>query len=387
MSNRRNLVLPVDFLRLLKKRRFMLSAIIILLMLTSSSRVSAVTWKQIKKWSNSAPKNNGSSYSRPRYQGTSPGPTKSERAKLAAQQYCVLRNSGLDHNQAWEVAYKKVKTGSGLFGAFKMSPKEARDLISDKIIEGKQEPCNQYLRDFYPRRVVTSSGPRESSQSKSNNNENTNQMPRLTGPQIAEISRQVTVMISGPTEGSGVILSSGQRKTKLITSWHVVDSIASGEELYATTYDGRMHRLTNSSIARIKNIDLATVEFISQDTYQAASLVDSSSIEIGKKVYVSGFPRSTTTIPSRLYRFLTGEVISYSPSPMDLGYQVMYNNPTLSGMSGGGVFNSAGELLAIHGRAETDARLTEQMDVAVKTNTNLGIPLYPHKESVLMDDR
>jgi len=359
---------------------------VVVLVFTSSSSVSALTWGQLKKWSDSAPKSRGSSYSRPSYQKRSPGPTKSERAKVAAQHYCVLRNSGLGHNQAWEVAYKKVKNGSGLFGAFKMRPTEARDLISDKIIEGNKASCTQYLSDFYPSRVVASSGLRELSQSNTINNENTNQLPRLTDPKIADISRQVTVMIGGPTQGSGVILSSGQGKTKLITSWHVVGSIASGEELYATTYDGRMHRLTNSSIARVENIDLATVEFFSQDTYQAASLADSSSIDIGKKVYVSGFPLSTSTIPSRLYRFLTGEVISYSSSPLDLGYQVMYNNPTLPGMSGGGVFNSAGELLAIHGRAEIDARLTEQAGVAVKTNTNLGIPLYSYAESVLSDD-
>jgi hypothetical protein len=31
------------------------------------------------------------------------------------------------------------------------------------------------------------------------------------------------------------------------------------------------------------------------------------------------------------------------------GYTVIYNAPTLPGMSGGGVFNKAGQLVAIHG--------------------------------------
>jgi S1-C subfamily serine protease len=180
-----------------------------------------------------------------------------------------------------------------------------------------------------------------------------------------------------------VIIASSEGRTRIITSWHVIRSAAEGEDLYAVTSDGLMHSLQPSSISRIGDVDLATVEFFAQDTYPVAKIPDSEQIVVGQNVYVSGFPLSTATVPVRLYRFLTGGIISYSPQSLGQGYRLLYNNPTLPGMSGGGVFSASGELLAIHGRAETDARLSEQSGVAVKTNTNLGIPLNGYKNAIL----
>lgn len=367
-------------------RRFsegLISLLCLVSILLGGSDASALTWGQFKKWANSRPKSSGSSYSGGSYRNTKPGPTKAQRAKVAAKHYCGLRNSGVSHAHAWDVAYKKVKNGSGLFGAFKMRPTEARDLISGQIIEGDIESCSQYVSDFYPEKVLASSvSPRLSGpilQEKGGSND----ASRPTSAQVADQSRQITVKIDGVSQGSGVIIASSEGRTRIITSWHVIQSAAEGEDLYAVTSDGLMHSLQPSSISRIGDVDLATVEFFAQDTYPVAKIPDSEQIVVGQNVYVSGFPLSTATVPVRLYRFLTGDIISYSPQPLDQGYRLLYNNPTLPGMSGGGVFSASGELLAIHGRAETDARLSEQSGVAVKTNTNLGIPLTGYKNAIL----
>lgn len=368
-------------------QRFLRADLVLLVVLTflCCADASALTWGQFKKWANSRPKSSGSSYSGSSYRKSKPGPTKSQRAKVAAQHYCGLRGGGVGHSQAWEVAYKKVKNGSGLFGAFKMHPTEARDLISGQIIEGNMESCLQYVSDFFPEKALASSTSPSSPKSISQGRERLIDDARLTSAEIADQSRHVTVKLDGVTQGSGVIIASSEGRTKLITSWHVLRSAVNGEEVYATTSDGLMHRLQTSSISRIEGVDLATVEFFAQDTYPVARISDTAQPVIGESVYVSGFPLSTATVPVRLYRFLTGGIISYAANPLDQGYRLLYNNPTLPGMSGGGVFSASGELLAIHGRAETDARLSEQSGVAVKTNTNLGIPLNAYKDKIFSD--
>ena len=63
---------------------------------------------------------------------------------------------------------------------------------------------------------------------------------------------------------------------------------------------------------------------------------------------------------------------------MSDGYQMLYSNQTLPGMSGGGVFDRYGRLIAIHGLAETDIELTNQTGLAVKTGTNQGIPILQY---------
>ena len=74
-------------------------------------------------------------------------------------------------------------------------------------------------------------------------------------------------------------------------------------------------------------------------------------------------------------RFLPGQVIAYSSTPLPDGYQILYTNPTLPGMSGGSVLSSSGLLVGIHGRGETDSQATEQSGVYIKTGTNLALPI------------
>ena len=60
------------------------------------------------------------------------------------------------------------------------------------------------------------------------------------------------------------------------------------------------------------------------------------------------------------------------------GYALVYSNSTLPGMSGGPVLDPEGQLIGIHGRADTATKVQDQNlnpDIYVKSGFNLGIPI------------
>lgn len=146
--------------------------------------------------------------------------------------------------------------------------------------------------------------------------------------------------------------------------------------------DGRAHPLEAGSIRRLGNVDLAVLTFSSSTSYETARIGDRSSVQMGGAIYVSGFPLPSSAVPSRLLRFLDGQVIANALVAIPNGYQLLYSNPTLPGMSGGPVFNSHGELVGIHGQGETDAQMSEQRGVAVKTGTNQGVPIAYYTQAM-----
>ena len=62
------------------------------------------------------------------------------------------------------------------------------------------------------------------------------------------------------------------------------------------------------------------------------------------------------------------------------GYQLLYDNPTLPGVSGGAVLNAQGQLVGIHGRAEKADQISESSGKAVATRTNQGVPISYYKQ-------
>jgi tetratricopeptide (TPR) repeat protein len=68
-------------------------------------------------------------------------------------------------------------------------------------------------------------------------------------------------------------------------------------------------------------------------------------------------------------------VIANATVAIPNGYQLLYSNPTLPGMSGGAVLNAKGQLVGTHGQGETDSKMSEQVGVAVKTGTNQAVPI------------
>ncbi len=192
---------------------------------------------------------------------------------------------------------------------------------------------------------------------------------------VAQIAERITVRVEGATQGSGILVHKNGEIYTIITAWHVVSSNSPGEEIDIYTSDDLSHRVLARSVRRLGDKDLAVMSFRSNSYYDLARIGNVKSSSLGSSVYVSGFPLISQVVPFRTLRFLKGLVVSKLSRPAPDGYGFLYSNATIPGMSGGGVFNTSGELIAIHGRGETDISLTEQEGVAVKTQTNMGMPL------------
>ncbi len=196
---------------------------------------------------------------------------------------------------------------------------------------------------------------------------------------ISKSVKPLTVLIEADDEnGSGVLIAQRNGRYKVLTAAHV---LADRQKNYriVTAKDGQQHQPISSSIQSFSdNVDLATVEFASNNSYNIAKLGNSDNAAEGSPAFVSGFPRTTLAITSSVYNFREGRVVANSPTPMAGGYAIIYSARTLPGMSGGGVFNADAELIAIHGRGDIDA--TSQADevnpnVRFKTGNDLGIPI------------
>ncbi|MFB2980457.1 serine protease [Microseira sp. BLCC-F43] len=177
----------------------------------------------------------------------------------------------------------------------------------------------------------------------------------LSGEQINNIAREVTVLIKGKEgHGSGVIVSKNGNTYYVLTAEHVV-----GEEddYKIVTADKQAYQLDFSKVKRLAGVDLAVVEFTSDKNYQVAKLANSDTLTEGKPVFVSGWPRLTTVgnaAGGQLIRqFTDGRISGFLPQALQ-GYKIIYTNTTLAGMSGGPVLDAGGRVIGIHGLGDTE---------------------------------
>ncbi|MEZ2231026.1 serine protease [Microcoleus sp.] len=117
----------------------------------------------------------------------------------------------------------------------------------------------------------------------------------------------------------------------------------------------------NSDGDAVKGIDLAIISFTSSKDYAVASIGDSSTVKIGDRVYISGWPdpeqaqaqagQSVRPVSRRQRRLAWGSVgAKLSPDASNQGYSIFYTDCTSPGMSGGPVFDKDGRLVGNHGR-------------------------------------
>lgn len=199
-----------------------------------------------------------------------------------------------------------------------------------------------------------------------------------TSTEVGQVAKAITVMISTPDDvGSGVIIKREGNVYSILTAAHVVKS--NGAVYTIMTTDGEKHQLDNQTIQPLpKNIDLAVVKFTSNKTYPVAKIGNSNQTVEGSSVYAAGFPAPTQAITQPVYSFKDGKVIANSLKEFENGYGMVYSCNTLPGMSGGGIFNENGELVAIHGRGDVDGKFKpsqENENIRFKTGNDLGIPI------------
>ena len=124
---------------------------------------------------------------------------------------------------------------------------------------------------------------------------------------------------------------------------------------------------------------MTVLTFSSPGAYEVASIGDFRNVSMLDQIFVSGFPLPTSVVPLTFVRTLKGEVIAKPPKALPGGYQLLYSNPTLKGMSGGAVLNLNGHLIGIHGRAEQDDHVSESTGKAIATRTNMAVPISYYK--------
>lgn len=190
----------------------------------------------------------------------------------------------------------------------------------------------------------------------------------LSPDQISGIAKQVTVLIEGQNPGSGVIIKRAGNTYTVLTAFHVV---ATPDEYDVVTPTDQRYKLDYQTVQRLPGVDLAILEFKSDQTYKVADVGNSAQIQEGKPIYVAGFPMPTQAINLSIYRFTEGRLTANSSKPLADGYALVYNNSTRPGMSGGPVLDDRGALVGIHGRSDAQ----QEGNVYFKNDTNLGIPI------------
>ncbi len=191
--------------------------------------------------------------------------------------------------------------------------------------------------------------------------------------QLAQQIKSVSVLIRSESSlGSGVMIQRQGEIYTVLTTAHTVQENAK----YSVTLPDES-RYVVTQVKPVGGIDLAILTFKSDRIYPVAALGRSQDLVEGSPVYVAGFPASSVAISQPVYTFTQGTITTHSSKPLKDGYAIVYSNNTLPGMSGGGVFNAAGQLVGIHGRADLSTKLepTEDPSVRVKTGFNLGIPI------------
>jgi serine protease Do len=183
---------------------------------------------------------------------------------------------------------------------------------------------------------------------------------------VEKIANQVTIRILGTRSlGSGVIISQsdgidskqGGKTYTALTCQHVVPDGKKGS-YQVLLPDGKTYTAKVRFTPKLKGLDLAIVEFESEENYRVVKLAESEHTT----VYAAGFPNyqtidakqieETSSWGQRAFRLTVGKIgsLSIAPRSLQAGYSLGYTNEVASGMSGGPVFNDRGELIGINGR-------------------------------------
>jgi Tfp pilus assembly protein PilF len=185
--------------------------------------------------------------------------------------------------------------------------------------------------------------------------------------EVGQIAKDITVLITNSSgNGSGVIIQHQGSVYTVLTAAHVVQK---KDNYKITTPDNIKYKVISSSIVSAPgDIDLAVVKFLSTTNYNTAMLGNCNFIKAGMDIYVAGFAGKDKAFSTPNWLLKKGMVEANANQVQPHGYSLIYDSYTLPGMSGGGVLNTDGELVAIHGEGNTykDGR---------NNATNLAIPI------------
>ena len=189
----------------------------------------------------------------------------------------------------------------------------------------------------------------------------------------ASIAQQVTVLIDGQNPGSGVIIGKDGNTYSVLTAKHVVPR---QDDYNIIGPDNQQYGVDYSNVKQLPDVDLAIIQFTSNQNYNVAEFGNSDQVQLGKNIYIGGWSHPEPPITDNIFRFVDGTIAALPEKPLPAGYQLIYTNITRSGMSGGPVLNQEGNIIGIHGQAEgREVYLPDYETIHDKTGFNLGIPI------------
>jgi tetratricopeptide (TPR) repeat protein len=203
--------------------------------------------------------------------------------------------------------------------------------------------------------------------------------------EIKSLAKAVTVEINlkqADRVGSGVIIDKKGDLYTLVTNRHVVcgksncQNISEGEVYSLGLFDGQKYQVKKSAIKLLgDDLDLAIIQFRSSRNYSVAKVAAPGSLKVENEVYTAGFPLEQPGFTFGKGRALA--VVNKRLTGDSGGYTIAYDAFTLPGMSGSGVFNSSGQLVAIHGQGDRVRENTvyDKSKVGSKIGLNRGIPV------------
>jgi hypothetical protein len=169
---------------------------------------------------------------------------------------------------------------------------------------------------------------------------------------ISKLAKESTIKIASPTTiFSGTIVHRRDNIYTVITS--AAPFKADRQSRYLATGSDNRSRWVSGVKFWGDNLDIATFQFTSGRSYRVAKFARNiGTLKAGTVVYIAGYGYSnSTTIDTdkALFNITAGKLISNSRQPIDkTGASIVYDNATLLGQGGGGIWNSRAETIGIH---------------------------------------
>ncbi|MDJ0796416.1 MAG: trypsin-like peptidase domain-containing protein [Calothrix sp. MO_167.B12] len=197
----------------------------------------------------------------------------------------------------------------------------------------------------------------------------------LEPPQVNAIAKKITVRISGPEAGSGVIVKKRGNTYIVLTNWHVVDTPGT---YTIQTQNGRRYQVSSNQVQRLPRVDLAVFQFQSNQIYETANIANSDKVVEGTTVYAAGWADTDAVCLQRCFQSRPGNLSVRLPNAKD-GYYWIYTNIIKRGMSGGPVLDKRGRLVGINGRGIRDPRngTTDFFAIPINTYVKLASAITP----------
>jgi S1-C subfamily serine protease len=190
----------------------------------------------------------------------------------------------------------------------------------------------------------------------------------LESREIAQKVERMSVRIEGTNSGSGTIIERQGNTYRVLTNWHVVTT----EGNYTvTTFDGKSYPIRYDLTRYLLDVDLAVITFTSNRDYPTATIGDLEQITKGEEISLASYPDPSVIIPERQYIPFTFKLLTKDGNNSQ-GYQLIMDEGSTNGSSGGGLFDRNGNLIGVNGQSFQDGNTGKLFGRGIPISTYLN---------------